>query len=744
MNYLSLTGLDERLRRARQRTQNHEGYTRGARALVALTCVLIFDWLSQRQGELMPVLLGVMASALTETDDNWQGRLRAQLITMVAFTLVALAVWLTLPWPALLLAVLLLSAFTLTMLGALGERYRAIAFGAMVLFIYSALAAQTGHSQVGISTPLMLAGAVWYGLVSVLWSVFMPQAPVRHRLSKLYALLGQYLHLKAQLLEPVREVDLSQRRMALVLHNARVVDALNATKESLFSRLSQDQPPSWLLMSMQQYLAAQDIHERASSSHEDYQVLSTAFFHSDALYRCQRVLTLLGEQAFHLAIAIRAQTVPVHQGATARSIEDLHAAIHHLGGLPSVHRSLPALNALSNNLTAMTSVFVGALKPVDPADGIVDQSLLDHQPGTSREAWSRIRGQLQVKSPLFRHAIRLVVSLAVGFCIMLATHDPHGYWILLTILFVSQQQYAATLTRLMQRIMGTALGLSLGWALIQLFPIPLMQSALIVVLGAVYLGCRHTRYLLATVAVSALLLLSFHQMGMGQGVIPTRLLDTVVGSVIAGLAAWLVLPNWHLRQWPGLAARALRTQAIYLHEILAQYQAPTGKQDNLSYRLARRKAHNADAALSSAYSAMLKEPSRGGSAQKEASGRFLICSHTLLNYISAIGAHRDELVLGHVDAGLLATAETLQRQLDGLALALERPQDASSESLAKDLPPQIAGVQASDDVDAMQRFLQTQLQLALQLVPDLMEQVTQMTQTVRIRRPAVVQGSPLV
>ncbi len=721
MNYFRLTGLDERLRRARQRTQNHEGYTRGARALVALACVLMFDWLSQRQGELMPVLLGVIASALTETDDNWQGRLRAQLITMVAFTLVALAVWVTLPWPALLLAVLLFSAFTLTMLGALGDRYRAIAFGAMVLFIYSALAAQTGHSQVSISTPLMLAGAVWYGLVSVLWSAVMPQAPVRHRLSKLYTLLGQYLHLKAQLLEPVREVDLAQRRMALVLHNARVVEALNATKESLFSRLRQGQAPAWLLISMQQYLAAQDIHERASSSHEDYQVLSSAFFHSDVLYRCQRVLTLLGEQAFRLAIAIRAQTEPLHNGATARSIEDLHAAMGYLAGLAQAHRSLPALNALSNNLTAMAGVFAGALKPFE---GSVDQSLLDRQPATLVEAWLRVRAQLQAGSPLFRHATRLVVSLAVGFCVMQATHDPHGYWILLTILFVSQQQYAATLTRLMQRTLGTALGLTLGWALIQLFPTPMMQSALIVLLGAVFLGSRHTRYLLATVAVSALLLLSFHQMGMGQGVIPTRLLDTVVGSVIAGLAAWLVLPNWQLRQWPGLAARALRTQASYLHEILAQYQA--GKQDNLGYRLARRNAHNADAALSGAYSAMLKEPSRGSSAQKEASGQFLIYSHTLLNYISAIGAHRDELDLVHIDAGLLLKAETLQRQLNLLAQALERSLEGSPDSLVKDIQPQVADAQDSVELGALQRLLHTQLQLALRLLPSLVEQMPQM------------------
>jgi uncharacterized membrane protein (TIGR01666 family) len=323
---------------------------------------------------------------------------------------------------------------------------------------------------------------------------------------------------------------------------------------------------------------------------------------------------------------------------------------------------------------------------------------------------------------------------------MRATNDPHGYWILLTILFVSQQQYAATLTRLVQRTTGTVLGLTLGWALIQLFPTPMMQSALIVLLGALFFGSRHTRYLLATVAVSALLLLSFHQMGMGQGVIPTRLFDTVVGSVIAGLAAWLVLPNWQLRQWPGLAARALRTQARYLHEILDQYQADAGKQDNLGYRLARRNAHNADAALSSAYSAMLKEPSRGGSAQKEASGRFLIFSHTLLNYISAIGAHRDELERGHIDASLLATSDTLQRQLDALALALERPQDVSSDSLMKDVPPQVADAQDPSDFGAMQRLLQTQLLLALRLVPYLTEQVMQM---VKLRPPAVLSEPPL-
>ena len=220
----------------------------------------------------------------------------------------------------------------------------------------------------------------------------------------------------------------------------------------------------------------------------------------------------------------------------------------------------------------------------------------------------------------------------VGFALMQATADPHGYWILLTIVFVSQPQYAATQTRLMERAKGTAMGLALGWAVIQLFPGELVQAALLVLGGAVFFGARHTRYTLATAAVTTLLLLSFHQMGAASGVISARLLDTVVGCVIAAVASWLVLPSWQSRHWPRLAAQVLQTQALYLREILAQYQG--GKCDHLAYRLARRNAHNADAALSNSYSAMLKEPLhvRGNA---EVVGNFLCLSHTQLNYLSA-------------------------------------------------------------------------------------------------------------
>jgi YccS/YhfK family integral membrane protein len=710
----------------RQASQ-HEGVMHGARALLALVCVLAYGWRADWEGELMPVLLGVIASALAESDDNWRGRLRAQCLALVAFVVMAAAVWLTLPTPLWLVTALAGSAFVLTMLGALGERYRAIAFGSLVLFIYAALSAHTSRADARDATPLMLAGAAWYGLVSVGWAAAVSRPPVRHRLSQLYALLGEYLHLKAQLLEPVRHADREQRRMALALHNGLVVDALSATKESLFSRLGKGRPPAWLNAALHQYLAAQDIHERTTSSHEHYDVLADALFHSDALYRCQRVLALQGDQALKISVAIARQTVPQHQGATARAIEDMSSAIRFLEATRPPDRPLRSLRALGDNLTALAAVFATVL---NPAPGPLDQSLLNSYPRTVGEAWRRLRAQLNHRSLLWRHAVRLSLSLILGFAVMQLTHDPHGYWILLTIVFVSQPQYAATLKRLTQRTLGTALGLALGWALIRLFPGELVQSALLVACGAVFMGSRRTHYPLATCAITTLMLLSFHQMGMGEGVISARLLDTVTGSAIAGLAALLVLPNWQARQWPFLAAQAMRGHARYLQEILLQYQS--GKVDNLSYRLARRAAHKGDAALSNALSAMLKEPPRVR-LNEAACGHFLVLSHTLLNYLSALGAHRGDPEASQVDPAALAMAEGLQQQLGELARWLESPrttvwaQPTGPEALAgepgADAPSDAVG-QSQDGRPAVQRLVWSQLQLATRLVPEMRRQAS--------------------
>lgn len=657
-----------------KQARQHEGVMHGVRAMLALSVVLLVGWQGDWSWQVMPVMLGVVASALTETDDNWKGRLRTQLIAVAVFAVIAGLVSLTQPWPALLAAALALSAFVLTMAGAVGERYRAIAFASLVFFSYVALSMQSSRMAARQLTPYLFGGVAWYGFVSVVWAGAVARPPVRHRLAQLYALLGEYLQLKSKLLEPIRDVDIEQRRMALALYNGLVVDALHAAKEALFCRLGRRMPPGWLQQALHQYLAAQDIHERTSSSHANYETLSDAFFRSDALYRCQRVLALQGEQCLKLSAAIARRQPPQHKGATARAIEDMQGAIAVARQTLPSGPSLQALQALGANLTDQAAVLAQVL---DPTPAPTERTLVNSHPTTLKEAWHRVKAQLRVTSPLFRHAARLAVALLAGFGLMTLTNDRHGYWIVLTITFVSQPHYAATLKRLGQRLSGTLIGLALGWALIRLFPGELAGSVLIAVSGAVFLGARRTHYTVGTGAITTLLLLAFHQLGMTDGVIVGRLLDTLAGGSIAALAAWLILPNWQARQWHGLAAATLRRQAQYLDEVLRQYQA--GKQDHLAYRTARRNMHKADAALSNSLAAMLKEPARVR-LNTDGCGQFLLRSHTLLNYLSALGAHRGEPGARALDAATLETAAALRDALRRLATAIEaarsqRPED---------------------------------------------------------------------
>lgn len=688
-------------------TRNHEGVLRGACACVAFLGVLGLGWWADWEHQFMPVLLGVVASALSETDDSWRGRLRAQAVALLVFALLGWAVPAVAPWPVAQALLLAGAGVLLTLLGSVSERYTAIALGSMVFAIFTGLVSHNETTPTPLATILMLAGAAWYGLVTVGWSALWPQPPVRYRLSRLYVLLGEYLRLKAQLLEPVRDADLAHRRLALALHNGQVVNALNAAKESLFARLPPGPRPLWLQVAMQQYLAAQDVHERVSSSHEHYELLAQTLFHSDVLYRCQRVLTVLGEQSHKFAEAIRHHSLPSHQGITARAIEDMQAAMAHLeknvSAVPPVpERAMRATRALGHNLQSLALIFAHLHQP--PACAVND-ALWNRQPRSWRDAYARVRSHLYLESPQLRHAVRLGLGLLMGYGVMALTKDPHGYWILLTVLFVSQARYADTLRRAGERAGGTAVGLALGWALIRLFPDALIQSVLLAVAGGIFVGARLTRYGLATASISALLLLSFHQTGMAHGVIPARMFDTLVGVGIAWVAGWLLLPTWQRRQWPRLAAQSLNAQAGYLREIVGQWSS--GKQDHLAYRTARRNAHNADAALSNAYAAMLKEPPHVRRAAAQC-GQFLILSHTLLNYLSALGAHRDNPGADLAGACVREDAEALCNQLLAMADGI----------LTTNVPPLAAPQRVAT--------AQAQLGLALRLLPELRQQAALM------------------
>jgi uncharacterized membrane protein YccC len=170
----------------------------------------------------------------------------------------------------------------------------------------------------------------------------------------------------------------------------------------------------------------------------------------------------------------------------------------------------------------------------------------------------------------------------------------------------------------------------------------------------------------------------------------------------------LFLPDWQGRSLNKVLANTLICNSIYLRQIMQQYAA--GKTDDLAYRLARRNAHNADAALSTTLANMLMEP---GHFRKEADVgfRFLVLSHTLLSYLSGLGAHREIQLPADVREQLISGAGvSLATSIDEIAqgLASKSPiaiQSDEEEALAAGLE------QMPDEIDEGQRLVQTQLGL---------------------------------
>jgi uncharacterized membrane protein (TIGR01666 family) len=239
----------------------------------------------------------------------------------------------------------------------------------------------------------------------------------------------------------------------------------------------------------------------------------------------------------------------------------------------------------------------------------------------------------------------------------------HGYWILLTSLFVCQPNYNATRHRLALRIIGTLVGIAIGLPILWFVPSLEGQLILLVITGVLFFAFRNVQYAHATIFITLLVLLCFNLLGEGFEVALPRVIDTLIGCAIAWAAVSFIWPDWRFRNLPRVIERATDANCRYLDAILEQYHQ--GRDNRLAYRIARRDAHNRDAELASVVSNMSSEPDVTAQT-REMAFRLLCLNHTFTSYISALGAHREQLtnpeVLALLDDAVCYVDDALHHQ----------------------------------------------------------------------------------
>lgn len=242
------------------------------RIFIALCGTVALPWWLNDVKLTIPLTLGVVAGALADLDDRLAGRLRNLVITLVCFFIASASVELLFPWPWLFAIGLTLSTSGFILLGGLGQRYATIAFGALLIAIYTMLGVSL-YDQWYQQPILLLLGAIWYNLLTLTGHLIFPVRPLQDNLARSFEQLAHYLELKSRLFDPDIEEESQSPLYDLALANGQLVATLNQTKASLLTRLRGDRGQRGTRRTLHYYFAAQDIHERASSSHVQYAAL---------------------------------------------------------------------------------------------------------------------------------------------------------------------------------------------------------------------------------------------------------------------------------------------------------------------------------------------------------------------------------------------------------------------------------------------------------------------------------------
>ena len=606
---------------------------------IAVNLAALFIWFFEITEQSMALILGIIAGGLVDLDNRLTGRLKNIFYTLIAFSISTFVVQLTIGQPVELTLLMTSITFIFTMIGAIGPRYNTIAFGTLVVALYTILA-YTPDGNWMINPLMILLGVLLYSSVSIVVYLFFPNRPVQESVAKAFCALGEYLDAKAMFFDPDEIDEIEKKQLNLAMKNGHVVNAFNMARTALFYRIRGQHRHARTSKMIRYYFAAQDIHERANSTHFDYRQITEELKNTDLIFRIQRLIELQAQACYEMAQCLRQNKSYRYSLRVEKSlIGTLHAFELYCRTHARDSAHLLAIETLLNTLQSINWQ-LRQLEQESTTPEPFAQIHTEQITGLKNMA-KTLLSHFSFESQLFRHAVRLSIVVFLSCFIVEFLQLHRGYWILLTTIFVCQPNYSATKNRLRQRIIGTILGVLVGSLLPYLNPTIEMKLALIVLTSTLFFFFRSNNYSFSTFFITLQVIISFDVMGFGsQSALLPRLIDTLIGAAISWFAVSYLWPDWKYLQLDKVTHQAIRSDAYYLLHIIGQLQF--GKGDDLKYRIARRRAHEYAASLSTTLSNMNHEPQKY-QAHLQRGFELLKLNYSLLSYISALGAYREKM-----------------------------------------------------------------------------------------------------
>ncbi|MCW3118166.1 MAG: hypothetical protein JWM28_2248, partial [Chitinophagaceae bacterium] len=195
--------------------------------------------------------------------------------------------------------------------------------------------------------------------------------------------------------------------------------------------------------------------------------------------------------------------------------------------------------------------------------------------------------------------------------------------------------YSLTKKRNYQRLWGTVSGALVALLLLYFIENKTVLFILLIVLMTGTYSFLRSNYLVGVLFTTAYVLLLFHLVYGGnlKTIFLDRLIDTGLGSLIAFLANFLIVPAWEKEKIKDYMIAALENNIAYFQKVSAAF---TGKPVSMEeYKKSRQHAFVALANLGDAFSRMLEEP-KFRQYNSQQIHRFVVLNHTLTSHIATL------------------------------------------------------------------------------------------------------------
>ncbi|WP_050466526.1 FUSC family membrane protein [Herbaspirillum chlorophenolicum] len=613
----------------------------------------------------MTVFLGALCTSLMDLPSPLRHKFNEMLAGVLLCTLVMLVISLCAPIPWLVGAMMVVVSFFASMMVVYGKKTMPLQFAALMVMTLS-MENQVPISAALTNCALFLGGGLGYLAYSMVVSWFLRRRIKQQVLAEALFELARYLRIKADFYD-VRH-DLAAQFNQLVRQQIVVADKQQASRDLILRDLYTKQDG----LLVQVHLSMLELYEQVLSTHADYAFLRDHFGDKDVMIFLRDLANKTAEDIESIAYAItrkKASAPTVNYKAELRAIQYEMQQMAQPGPNQASEEALTILRVTYNKIRDIIEL-IGQLhqatqNPVDPLP-ILPGSDMTPFLTQQKFKFNMLLVNLRWQSPIFRFAIRVALAVTTGLWI--SSHLPymaHGYWIVLTIVIILKPNFSATKQRVADRLIGTIIGCLITALILRFVHNPMGLMAVLFAASVAAPAFTYVKYRYTAIAASVqiLMLLNLLLPAGHQGVVSERLIDTVIGVVIATIFSY-VLPAWEYRDLPKLLRNVLKASQRYL---TASRDMLEGKvKDDFFYRVCRKGFMDSLAALISALVRMMDEPVTKHRAVKELN-RFIVQNYLVAAHIAALRLmlrrHQENIPQGSVNQLIESTYLEASEQL---------------------------------------------------------------------------------